>query len=281
MSIKNILVHVDGTERSARTVETACTVAKGFGARLTGFFVMPDVTVAAAVTDGAMANSQLIVDMQDAAEKRADDAEAIFREETGRQAIDGDWFRADAPMSGARSAAAATAFYSDLVIAGQYGESSGSPTDPGLAEDLVIDSGRPLLLVPESAGADEGKRILIGWKESREAAKAVHDALPFLSKADSVAIAMVTEQGDAPEDDISGTRIAKLLADHGVNAEIQTVAAKTDESTSEALFNHARTWDADMLVAGAYSHSRLREGIFGGVSKSIFSSAPLPVLLSN
>lgn len=282
MTIRNILVHADGSEESVQIIRSARRLAGAFDANLSGFCVLPDVAIAAAVTDGAMANAQLISDMQKTAEDRATAAEEIFRRETGSPAREGDWTLADATISGARDAAVTTAFYADLVVMGRYDGEKPAGQDPGLAAEIAIESGRPLLLVPTAAGESAfGRKIMIGWKESRESARAIHDAIPFLTSAETVIIVTVVDKSTDDAAAQSGERIKNMLAGHGIDAVFQTLPATDDESTSASLIAHALRSGADMLVAGAYSHSRLREGLFGGVSKSLFEACPLPVLVSH
>lgn len=282
MTIRNILVHADGSEESVQTIRSARRLAGAFDAHLSGFCVLPDVTIAAAVTDGAMANAQLIADMQKTAEDRAAAAEEIFRRETGSPAKEGDWTLADAAISGARDAAVTTAFYADLVVMGRYDSEKPAGQDPGLAAELAIESGRPLLLIPTAAGESAfGRKIMIGWKESRESARAIHDAMPFLASAETVIVATVVDKSTDDDAAQSGERIKNMLASHGIDAVFHTLPARDDESTSASLIAHALRSGADMLVAGAFSHSRWREGLFGGVSKSLFEACPLPVLLSH
>ena len=282
MTIRNILVHADGSEESVQTIRSARRIAGAFDANLSGFCVLPDVAVAAAVADGAMANAQLISDMQKTAEDRAAAAEEIFRRETGTPAREVDWTLADATLSGAHDAAVTTAFYTDLVVMGRYDGEKPDGRDPGLAADIAIGSGRPLLLIPTAAGESAfGRKIMIGWKESRESARAIHDAMPFLASAGTVIVATVVDRSTDDAAAESGERIKDMLASHGIEAVFHTLPAGDDESTSASLVAHALRSGADMLVAGAYSHSRLREGLFGGVSKSLFESCPLPVLVSH
>lgn len=279
MSIKNILVQVGSSDGSAATVKGAAALARKFNARLNGFFVMPDVAVVAAAPGGAMMDARLVEDLQKDAEKQSVAAEAIFRDAAGSLAETGSWSRVDAMGIGSRAAAAKVTRYADLVVAGPIGDREENRSVVH-AQDLVLDSGRPLLLFPgDGIFAVEARNVVVAWSESREAARAVFDSLPFLAAAETVAVVTVVKEGG--EDSAPGRRIAGVLEDHGIAASVATVVRKDGQSTSGALFDYARQCGADLLVAGAYSHSRLREGLFGGVTKSIFETAPLPVLLSH
>lgn len=280
MAMRNILVHVDADERSAATVKAALSVARRFDARLSGFFVVPDIAMAAATPGGAMMNARLVEEMQAEADREAEIAEKIFRDVADAPGKPAQWTSTDAMGKGTRAAATTATLYADLIVAGGCLDEVDRGTRSVYPQDLVVDSGRPLLLVP-LARTEEVKigKILVAWSESREAARAVFDALPFLELAESVNVATVMK--DKMDSPAPAEKIARTLADRGVTASVDTVLAEDGQTTSAALFEHAARTGAELLVAGAYSHSRLREGLFGGVTKSIFDSSPLPALLSH
>ena len=280
--MKNILVYVDGSPGSGTALKGAVRIASDFDAKLTGFYVIPDFTIVAAVPEGAMMSEQLLADMRGNAEKKAAAAETLFRDETGTSSKKSDWVCLDATLRGTRDAAASLAFYSDLTVIAQYDDETPADNDASLPQDLVVDSGRPIILLPKTADtAGFGKHVMIAWKESCEAARAVSDALPFLSRAETVTVMTVAKQDKTEDAEAVLEKIKQLLGDHGIKPVPEAVAAKDGESTSATMFAHAHRSGADMLVAGAYSHSRWREGLFGGVTKSIFDSVPIPTLLSH
>jgi nucleotide-binding universal stress UspA family protein len=280
MTIKNILVYVDGSPGSGTALKGAVRIASDFDAKLTGFYVIPDFAIVAAVPEAAMMSEQLLADMRENAEKKAVAAETLFREASKTLGEKSDWVCEDGALSGTRDAAAALAFYSDLTVIGQYDDETPTENDASLPQDLVVDSGRPLILLPKTADmAGFGNHVMIAWKESREAARAVSDALPFLSGAKTVTVMTVAKQDKTEGADLG--KIKQFLGEHGIKATVDSVTAKDGESTSAAMFAHAHRSGADMLVAGAYSHSRWREGLFGGVTKSIFNSISIPTLLSH
>lgn len=280
--MKNIYVYADGSERSATAIKSAFQIAEKFDAKVTGFFVVPDVIMAAAMPEGTLISEQIVPDMQEHAEQQAQTAENMFRELSTEFGRAGNWLRVDAGLSGTREAAAITALYANMIVIGRYTDNSPSETDIGMAQDLVVDSGRPVIIIPKPGFATPtGRRILIAWKESRESVRAVLNAIPFLTNADAVIVSRVAKDKTETERAPGDAKILQLLDDHGVNAEIEIVTKKEDESTSAAIFREVKRFDADLLVAGAYSRSRLSEGIFGGVSKSIFEATPVPALLSH
>jgi nucleotide-binding universal stress UspA family protein len=165
----------------------------------------------------------------------------------------------------------------DLLIVGpdRTGDSYRS-VDPGTA---IVRAGRPVLLVPGGIESLNARRILIGWKDTREARRAVRDALPFLHKADEVLAVHVTEKA-RPGDSSNIEDAAKYLSRHGIRTQTQ-VAAQSKSSIGSELVRAAGEHGADLIVAGAYGHSRLGEWIFGGVTRDLISASPICCLLSH
>ena len=148
------------------------------------------------------------------------------------------------------------------------------------AEALIFESGRPVLLVPrEPRKAFALNTATVAWDFSRPAARAVGDALPFLTRAKRVHIVTVTNEKRI-QSGRSGAELAKHLARHGVDVILETVDA-AGRSIHEALEAATRVHDSDLLVMGAYGHSRLREFVLGGATRSMVTRPPLPVLLSH
>lgn len=176
-------------------------------------------------------------------------------------------------VSGTRVAEQARVF--DLVILPVHDH----PDHEMVAEDLVFAAGRPVLLLPNSTSPGAWKRILIGWDGGRAAARALADALPFCRKADEVRIVTVT--GEKPIVHAAGIEAARgHLIHHGVAAEAGEIPAEGADAGT-ALLRHAEEIGADLVVAGAFGHSRLREFILGGATRSLIEAPKVPVLLSH
>jgi nucleotide-binding universal stress UspA family protein len=150
--------------------------------------------------------------------------------------------------------------------------------DRGLIEALLMDSGRPLLVVPAGQEVFSARRIILAWDGSGRAARAAADALPFLRAADTVEVVAVMGEKDLPAS-VTGADIAPHLTRHGVNVTVQTLPAVGGD-VAETLRNHATLTHANMIVMGGYVHSRLRELVFGGVTQSLLKQNPVPLLLS-
>lgn len=279
MPIKTVLVNVESRPSAAATVEAASALARRFGATLHGFHVMADFAALAAAPAGDMMSPRLVDDLQEDAERRAKEAEDVFRKASGSAEKTGSWSVVGGMGSAVEDAAAVAAHYADLVVVGGPGSEDEDPRVLA-PQDLVVECGRPMLFNPEAArDGSIGKNVIVAWSESTESARAAFDSLPFLLEADTVTVVSVADQD--PDGTPPREKLAAVLEAHGVKATADVVPPKKGESTSQTLFEYAAKTKADLLVAGAYSHSRLREGLFGGVTKSLFEAAPLPVLLSH
>ncbi len=175
-----------------------------------------------------------------------------------------------------------SARYTDLVVLGQYHPQDVSDTNQGLAARLVLSAGRPCLVIPY-IGTQEtlGQHVLVAWNARREAVRAVNDALPILQKAESVIVLAVNPPtGEAGEGDIPSADISHHLARHGVKAEARSTIAP-DIDVGNLLLSNATDLGADLIVMGAYGHSRLRETVLGGVTRDLLQQMTVPVFMSH
>jgi nucleotide-binding universal stress UspA family protein len=149
-----------------------------------------------------------------------------------------------------------------------------------LIEGALFGSGRPVIVVPyiQKQGLTLD-RVVACWDGSRPAARAIGDAIPFLTRAKNVEILVVTGERDK-SGEITGANMSRHLARHGVTVEIKRLAAGNTD-VQAAILAHAADSGADFMVLGGYGHSRLREFILGGVTRSILASMPVPVLMSH
>ncbi|MGO4387808.1 universal stress protein [Microvirga sp. 2YAF29] len=157
-------------------------------------------------------------------------------------------------------------------------EPAATAVDRGLIEAVLTDSGRPLIIVPLDREAFTGMRIMVAWDGSAKAARALNDALPFLREAELVDLVSVTGEKDL-KDTVTGADIGPHLARHGVNVTALDLPA-LDGDVAETLRNHANLTRADMIVMGAFVHSRLHEMFLGGTTQSMLKDCPVPLFLS-
>jgi nucleotide-binding universal stress UspA family protein len=202
--------------------------------------------------------------------------EVTFRAEAERAGISSEWRVSE----GAGTAPLIQhACCVDLTILGQ--------ADPGqesfknvLPEDVVLVSGRPALLVPAVGNFETvGQRILIAWNASREAARALCDALPLLAGAQAVTVLSIGS-ADVIETEYQGANVTRHLARHGINATAAACAA-AESGVGDALLSRAADLGADLIVMGAYGHSRIHEWLLGGVTRHVLRHMTVPVLMAH
>lgn len=171
--------------------------------------------------------------------------------------------------------------FTDLVVLPQpYGEGRGHDLE-AITEAALFNGAVPVLIVPDGAELPaKFERIVIAWNESAEALRAIRAALPFLKAADLVSIAIIDPPQHGPERSDPGGALSQMLARHGVRAEV-SVLAKTMPRVSDILNRHVRDKDAELVVMGAYGHSRFRESILGGATRHMLEVAEVPVLMAH
>ena len=173
------------------------------------------------------------------------------------------------------------AFVADLIVHGRTAQPQDA--ERSLFAALLLSSGRPLLLVPPGEPPTAFERIVVAWKPTREAARALHDALPLLQRARSIDLLTVGSSPDAAEgpsrDHEQADALVTHLALHGVTATASRVGR--GDGTSRAILAFARERGAELIVAGGYGRSRVSEQVFGGVTRVLFEHAEVPVLFSH
>lgn len=275
---RNLLVHVP-TERSARAaVDGSVSLAMVSGAHLDAIATGYESTSIPFVAEGGAAVASLFELERERAQERADAALGVFEVEAknaqisyGTRAVSGTFAEISATVG------TAARLY-DLTIVSQ-GEPDHDGYDNLLPEELLLQSGGPLLFMPYTFhGAFKAARIGICWDGSRLAARALHDAMPFLAGADVLMTLTLNEQ-DVPAD-ASTAKLAKHLARAGLP--IRTVSLQADRANLQpSLLSIAADESLDLLVMGGYGHSRLQETVFGGVTREMFRSMTVPVLMSH
>ena len=216
------------------------------------------------------------------AEKRARDAaESMFREAAVHSAIESVEWRAPAGIP--RQAAIVHARYADLSILGQPARDELDYDFANqLAHGVLMESGRPVLFVPfVGVQSDLATRVMIGWKDSRESARAVRDAMPFLQKAEVVnAVSVRPREEERLFDIVAEKQLHAHLSHHGVRARVKHIVSP-DVAAGEMLLSEAADENADLIVIGGYSRSRFTELIWGGVTRTMLKSMTVPVLMSH
>lgn len=281
MPLKDILVHLDATPQSAGRLDLAIDLARRHDAHLTALHVVDIGMPLIAMADGGggAALAGLVDQMRDTAIAEASRIEADYRERMRRESLPGEWRQAEGMVG---ELLTLHARYADLVILGQDDPDGPSTQAAGLAGQVLFGAGRPVLVVPYAGRfPSAGRRVLIGWNASREAARAVNDALPLIGKADTACVlAANPRHGIDGHGEEPGADIALHLARHGAKVSVEHRLAP-DVPDADLLLNHATDMSADLIVIGAYGHSRLREFVLGGVTRTILKQMTVPVLMSH
>lgn len=286
MGLKDIVVVLDDTGRSDPRLAVAADLARQHDAHLTGLCPLDllqlpgnlSFDVAAGFAESAVL--ELLVAMRAEARERARPIEARFRDELRRDALKGEWRLAEGPVAEVVTRQARSA---DLVILGQIDPNDLPP--PGgrqLVERVLLASGRPVLVIPYAGQSTSiGRRVVVGWNGSREATRAVHDAIPLMQPDAGVTILSIAEtDGSADRESVPSADIANHLARYGFQVTSANTAAG-DLSNADILLNQASDMAADLIVTGGYGHSRLREIVLGGVTRSLLKTMTVPVLMSH
>jgi nucleotide-binding universal stress UspA family protein len=212
------------------------------------------------------------------AARPGESAERLFRDCLHSFKMEGDWYPVDRVDSNELISFAGTA---DLVVIGQV-DPDARPAPAWRPEEIVIRCGRPVLVVPYIGSYPRvGRRVLVAWDGSREAVRALNDALPLIRGADSVTLMTVRARvKDLNHNGTAMERISSHLARHGIEVHVDEVL-QLGTPISDVLLSRSVDLAADLIVAGAYHHSQLREALLGGVSRELFHHMTLPVLMSH
>jgi nucleotide-binding universal stress UspA family protein len=178
------------------------------------------------------------------------------------------------------SEAGVHAYYADVVVIARPESAGQTAGPPGLAESLVLSSGRPIIVFPPRSTVSRVRRILVGWNATRESIRAVADALPVLLKAEAVEVLVVDrERRPGGHGQEPGADIARNLVRRGAQVEVRRLTSG-GKDVGRLLLSQAAAFSADLLVMGAYGHTQLREWMFGSVTRTVLYGTSLPVLMS-
>jgi len=274
MSYKNLLVQIDDRKSCEGRVSAAIALAQAHSAHLTGLYLAADMAMPGALGLELPAEFLHLLGEQQAAAINA--AKQSFERWVGKAGLSVDCRTGHASAGRIAGLVAQHTRYADLVLLGQ----PEAGIESSVAEDVVMASGRPALIVPYiGARKTIGRHPMIAWDGGREAARAVNDAIPILEMADQVSVLAINpEDGDHGQE--PGADIALHLARHGLKVEVQYLKVH-DMSVADAILSRVSDLDIDLLIMGAYGHSRVREWVLGGTTRRIFAQMTVPVLMSH
>ena len=280
MTFKTILLHLHDTARASRLLETAVPLARSMDAHLIGLTVVPPYVVIPAM-DG-MGTTVSVEQHRDAYRVEIASLKRAFSEATSLQAAKFEWREADAAFATGADRIIEHGRACDLVIVSQTNDAWPYSTYLEEPARLAMECGRPILLVPNTGRvASPPKRVTVAWNGRREAARAVFDALPLLVVAEEVQILWINPEREQPiAGDFPGTEISVALARHGVKCLVSQSSA-FDTDVGRELLRQADAFGSDLVVMGAYGHSRLREFVLGGASRDMLAKMNRLVLMSH
>ena len=277
MSYKDIVVQIaDGADCAIR-LKLALDLALLHGAHVAGLYVEPPLPMSAFPEIPMPAT---VIDALEASARQGREAlEQQFKRATSQAGVSGEWRVSHADTVTALNV---NARYADLLVIGHSEDVALGWFDGAASKHVALESGRPALVVPCHAEvATLGQRVLVAWNGSREAVRAVHDALPLLKHAEVVQVAVINPQlGYGQHGAIPGADICLHLARHGIKAEAYVGHAE-GQATGPALHAQATAIGADLVVMGAYGHSRFRELVLGGVTRYLLEHLHVPMLMAH
>jgi len=280
MALKDIVVHLDTSAQSADRLRVAIELARRHEAHLIGLHVIDPVVYDPIACGDVIGLTAVIEEIRVEATEAAGKVEAGFRERLRVEGIAGEWRLVEGRLA---DTVALHSRYADLAVLGQQ-----NPDDPRLSgwgaviEQTLFSSGRPVLVIPYAGRfATVGRTVLIGWNARREAARAVNDALPLIAAAEQATVLTIDPDGGLDgHGEQPAADIALHLARHGLRVTAAHVPS-CGISPGDVLLNYAADTSADLLVIGAYGHSRMRELVMGGVTRTLLERMTIPVLMSH
>jgi len=282
VSYKTILTHIDSFEPSEFVVEQAVSIARSNDAHIIG--LAPSGFASLPAGDYFGTSARYINDIQQELDEAAKTAAAAFEQQCralGFESFESRLFNESVVGSLIEHAA-----FADLIVLSQPNtDGSRSAAGPGLVGDLLMEAGRPVLVVPNTQKeASQFKQVMLAWDGSRQAGRAIIDAMPLLKTAESVDVVLVNagekkSKFAAVHGQEPGADIGVFLARHGVKTNVRQIVTNT--YVSDALLNEIGNKQADLLVMGGYGHSRLREWVLGGTTREILDGMSVPVLMAH
>jgi nucleotide-binding universal stress UspA family protein len=276
MPYKTILVYLNDLRRAEKMLQPALYFAQRDNAHLIGLHVYPRVLAPPVPLPGRKYVAGTVLTFE---RKESEAIAAIFSKMTANQPFVSEWRGLSAPLFELPSVVLEQARSTDLIIAGQADPSWDFSLMLDFPERLALESGRPVLVVPYAGQCRElGRNVVIAWKPTREVARAIFDALPILMTAERVHMIEVKQSAGTPL--MPDSSIAAALGRHGIKPTVHS-AVERDSRVGEEILSRVADAGADLLVMGAYGHSRFREYVLGGATRHIAQHMTVATLWSH
>lgn len=278
MSFKTILVCLNEIDRVPVVLALAADLAAKDDAHVIGLYVIPSPRIYPAVGPGVAASATVLDQYAEFFKARSDAVRQQFEDAMAGNKLASEWRQVESHSPDIGAAVVEHGLEADLVVISQVNPDSEAAIEPDFAERVVMECGRPVLIVPAFGDFEAcGRRVLVGWNARRESARAAFDAGPILARAESVHLVWIGDEADKP---LPGSGLAAALGRHGAKATAEAMAAG-DVDVGNLLLSRASDLGADVMVMGAYGHSRMREYVFGGATRTVLQSMTVPVLMSH
>lgn len=275
--IKDLVVSLSvGASRDAAG-PYAISVAEAFGAHVAGVAFSYEPVIPPTIMGTIPAS--FVESQRDENDRAANDARAKFDEAARRAGVSSESRTLSASLAGSADRFATIARRFDLAVVGQAEPDRAAPEEL-IVENALFSSGRPVLIVPYIQKAELTlDRVMVCWDASRNAARAIADAMPFLKRARVIDVVIVASER-IKSDEIPGADIGQHLARHDLKVEVRRIVSP-DTDVASTILSHAADTAADFIVMGGYGHSRLREFILGGATRGMLQAMTLPTLMSH
>lgn len=280
MTIKTIAVSLVDIERQDNVVNAAFSLAGIHDAHVLGIYTVPNPHgIGIPASYGAIASE---INHSRYFEENLEGVKDRFENLARRHNVRAEWRQVNGETGLLADAMLKHAPYSDLIVASQVSSSTSTTIESDFTERLILESGRPVLVIPNRGDYETvGTKVLIGWNATREALRAAFDAVPLIKEAERVELLWANAR-DEPDiaGDLPGAELAAVFARHDIKVLAKSISAP-HLAPADALLNEAADSGADLIVIGAYGHSRLREFVFGGVTRTLLQNMTAPVLMSH
>lgn len=277
MSVASILLHVDDAAAFESRLKLAIRLADQFDAHLSALYVVwptsfPNITQISAGADIFESHRNTLWEAAERTRKMCEEA-------AGDAGVTFDWRAEEGILTDKLNEYGR---YSDLIVLGQHEPGKHRERRESAADHVVLESGTACLVVPYIGAAREQiENVLIAWNGSMESAHAVKDAVPILTQARRVEVLIINpEQQKIKDEHGPGSGIRAYLARHGIDAKTHTIHNQQSDP-GDVLLSYASDFSADLVVMGAYSHTRWREKILGGFTRHLLEHMTVPVLMSH